>query len=129
MFVFGHIVAALVLVFLGYIALWSASQNTVPKEVAKFGKVLSIILYVFAGLVIIFSLTCPFGRPGMMGHGKWHHGWMKGDMDKECSCCKEEMKGMECMKGMKGMECMKGMKGMQPSEKGQEQKENTQEQK
>ena len=117
MFILGHVIGAVVLVFLGYIALWTASQNTIPKEVAKFGKVMSIILYVFAGLVIVFSLTCM--NPccgGMKGPMGWHGCCMKGGMEKPCMGGKEGMKDMKCMKGMKGMQ-------MAPEET-QEQKEN-----
>lgn len=65
------VVAAVVLVFMGYIALWTAGQNGVEAGVAKFGKILAIILFVFAGLALVggamHSRCRCHGMPGEMG--------------------------------------------------------------
>ena len=97
MFMLLPVVAAVVLVFLGYAALWSAYQEKVPAGISKFGRIMSIILFVFAGLVIIFGATMrpPCGGPGMMGkmeqmgrmdnngpcmNARMGHGGQEGDM-------------------------------------------------
>lgn len=61
------VVSAVVLVFFGYVALWSASQSNVPAGVAKFGRIMAILLYACAGLALIGSLSMrqPCGGPGM----------------------------------------------------------------
>ena len=94
------VVAAVIIVFLGYIALWTASQKDIPEGVAKFGRILAIILYVFAGLVLIGGVAkSHFKGHGRMGckcemgemrEGRMHGqmGWHKGDKE-----------GMECCKG------------------------------
>ena len=79
------IVAATVLVTIGYFALWISSQANNQKGMAIFGKVLSIILFVMAGLVLVFSITC-----GPRGHGKMRCMGAPGYM----SHCPGEMRGM-----------------------------------
>lgn len=65
------VVLAVVLVFFGYIAMWTASQSNVPAGIAKFGRILSIILFIFAGLAIVLCGTMRHccGGHGMMGRG------------------------------------------------------------
>jgi len=101
------VVASVVLVFFGYIALWSAHQSNTSAGVSQFGKIMSIILFVFAGLVLVAGvarshhhgmpcmmekMNCCKGEEHMKGK-MWHHGFgfgaMKG-MDKEDTCCEKE---------------------------------------
>jgi hypothetical protein len=60
------LVAAAILVFFGYFAIWSSSQPATPKGVSSFGRILSIILFVIAGLALI--------SPVAARH--FHHGYM-----------------------------------------------------
>jgi len=109
------VVAAVIIVFLGYIALWTASQKDIPEGVAKFGRILAIILYVFAGLVLIGGVAKAHCRHHeMMGemrggcpmmHGQM--GWHKGDKE-----------GMECCKGMEEKGEMGAMAPMEKEGKG-----------
>lgn len=93
MFILPSIIAAVVLVFLGYASLWSAYQANLPKNVSQFGKVMSIILFVTAGLVILFSLAVK--HPGM-GHGRM------GMMNfKDNPCMSGQMGGHLRMGGMR----------------------------
>ena len=63
------VVAAVVLVFFGELAMWSAHQSNTPAGISQFGKIMSIILFVFAGLVLISGIACRHhhGMPCMMG--------------------------------------------------------------
>ncbi len=65
------VVAAVVLVFMGYLALWTAGQNGVDAGVSKFGKILAIIIFVFAGLALVSGVA-------MRHHFKCHR--MQGEM-------------------------------------------------
>ena len=67
MFIFPALVGCLVLVTLGYLALWTSSHENTAKSLAGFGKVLSIILFVFAGLVIMVGAVFSFS-PGVHEH-------------------------------------------------------------
>jgi hypothetical protein len=107
MFMLMPVIVAVVLVFFGYLAVWTASHKDIPAGISKFGKILSIILYVFAGLVIIFSVTC---RPPFMGQGR---GMMKNMGPNSCM-----QSGQPMMKGMQhgimdksGKRMGMGMKG------------------
>lgn len=70
------VVVAALFVFLGYCTLWSSSQGNTPKDISQFGKILSIILFTIAGLVIVLCslFRCSpmnnrmmAGRPGCQG--------------------------------------------------------------
>ncbi|MFA5858363.1 MAG: hypothetical protein WC955_04790 [Elusimicrobiota bacterium] len=61
------IVITVLLVFLGYVAMWSANRDNVPKHISQFGNVMSIILFVTAALVLIFSLVMKPGTMPCMG--------------------------------------------------------------
>jgi hypothetical protein len=58
------IVAVVVMVFLGYIAMWSASQANTPAGISSFGKVMAIILFVIAGFILVFGIA---GRRDLCG--------------------------------------------------------------
>lgn len=98
MFALLPIIPATVLVTLGYFVMWTASQEKTPKGIMLFGKVMSIILFVIAGLIIIAGMTF---APIMM---------------RKMACCMN----MPCMsEGMGKMHGMMGMKeGMTGREKG-----------
>ncbi|MGA2091439.1 MAG: hypothetical protein ABSH12_08300 [Endomicrobiales bacterium] len=91
------VLAAVILVFLGYIALWTASQNNIPAGISKFGRIMSIILFVFAGLVLVFHMAMRphFRGHGMMGkmgerHGSFMRGqmgWHKDNREEMTPCC------------------------------------------
>jgi hypothetical protein len=109
MFIFPALVGCLVLVTLGYLALWTSSHENTAKALAGFGKVLAIILFVFAGLVITVGAVFSFSpgvhehmRSMMMTHGMQMKGCpcMEGmhhemglDKDKECDESAETRKG------------------------------------
>ena len=57
MLIVWAIAAAAVLVFFGYIAILGSKQAGLSEDLAMFGKVVSVVMYVAAGLVIIFSLV------------------------------------------------------------------------
>ena len=77
MFILWAIAAASVLVFFGYIAMLGTIQAGVPQSISKFGKILSIALFVVAGLVLIFSLSQGlFRRNPMMGRPSYNFGPM-----------------------------------------------------
>jgi len=102
MFLLMHVVAAVLLVFLGYIALWSSFQQHIPDYVAKFGKVMAIVLYVIAGLVLIFSIAS-FRCGGMCCMG-WHGHMGKPGMEMMGKMGKME-KGMCMQKSGEPCEC------------------------
>ena len=49
MFILLPVVAAVILVSAGYFTMWTASRSDTPKGIAKFGSIMAIILFVFAG--------------------------------------------------------------------------------
>jgi amino acid permease len=55
--IFCSITLSVVIVFFGYIAMWSASQANIPAGISSFGKVMAIILFVIAGLILIFGIA------------------------------------------------------------------------
>ena len=66
----GVVIAVVALVTLGYLALWSAYHENTSKWVSGFGKVMAIILFVFAALIVIMGVTaghwrCPYCHMGM----------------------------------------------------------------
>ncbi len=77
------IAGAVIIVFFGYLALWSASQSNTPGGISSFGKVLAIILFVMAGLVLIGGIA-RHGNRGHMMMGGWHQGWDKQSMMPGC---------------------------------------------
>ncbi|MCB4791484.1 MAG: hypothetical protein LHV68_06310 [Elusimicrobia bacterium] len=90
MFIFHAVLLSVVLVALGYICSWTSMHENTSKGLSGFGKVMAIILYVFAVLVLVFGLSC--GHHGKMGsmagmcqmgplgkmHGSMDRGGMKG---------------------------------------------------
>ena len=88
MFVIVPLIACSVLVFFGYFALWSSSQANTPKGISSFGRILSIILFVIAGLVLLSPVAmrhfhgqrCCMGSMDMQGRppcmGSMPHHWM-----------------------------------------------------
>ena len=90
MFLLFPVVIVILLVFFGYSALWSSYQSNIPKGVSQFGRILSLILFVMAGLVIVFGLTfksCPMeprrgGEIGSSGirpmHGRSRQSYIEG---------------------------------------------------
>jgi hypothetical protein len=97
------ITGAVIIVFFGYLALWSASQANTPGGISSFGKVLAIILFVMAGLVLIGGIA----RHGQFGRGHMMGGWDKQSMMSGCG------PGNEKPWMMQGNE--KGKPGMPPS--------------
>jgi hypothetical protein len=98
MFILFPVVGAVVLVFFGYVALWSAYGANIPKGVAQFGRILSIVLFVFAGLVLLSGVAMRCHRFGshMMGGMRPGMSFMKGQMPcgmDQGKCC--DMKGMD----------------------------------
>ena len=93
------VVAAVVLVFGGYIALWTAGRNDTPKGISQFGRIIAIILFVFAGLVLIAGVARKHCHRGM------HDGMMGGP-----GCCMKGSMGEHKLWGMNKMEgkCEKG---------------------
>uniref|UniRef100_A0A7C6EDC9 Uncharacterized protein n=1 Tax=candidate division WOR-3 bacterium TaxID=2052148 RepID=A0A7C6EDC9_UNCW3 len=57
MFIIGGLGFALVFVTLGYFAFWTALRQGTEVTIAKFGKIIGIILFVITGLVSVFSFT------------------------------------------------------------------------
>jgi hypothetical protein len=80
--------AAVILVFLGYVALWTSSRSGTPAGVAQFGKVLSIVMYVIAALTLIGSL--------MMRHCGRHHGMFAKHESKCCAMMSGQTMSGEC---------------------------------
>lgn len=64
MFIVGGLIGAVIFVTLGYFAFWTATRQGTSTDIAKFGKIIGIILFVIAGLILIFSFA---GGP-FMGH-------------------------------------------------------------
>lgn len=104
------IVAAVVLVTLGYFAMCNASQPNLSKGLSQFGKILAIVLFCIAGLAIIIGISCPWmmchkgmGRCGMMGPGMDRmSGTMKmSDMGPACQMGREIGKELPPMKAEK----------------------------
>jgi len=90
------VTAAVVLVFMGYFALWSAAQANTPAGISAFGKVMAIILFVMAGLVLVSGIAC-------------RHGFCGGRMMGKMGCgAPAMMNGMQGMPGC-GMGHMPGM--------------------
>jgi len=106
MCIFASLLGAVVLVALGYIASWTSMHENTPKGLSAFGKVMAVILYVFAALVLIFGLKFGMGSCGKMGMGGCP--MMMGDMEKMRG--EGEMRGM-MMHGMKGGMNMHEMTG------------------
>lgn len=74
MFIFGGLIGAIIFVTLGYFAFWTATRPDTSHDVANFGKIMAIILFVIAGLILIFgTIGGAFWGP-MMGRGMMHPG-------------------------------------------------------
>jgi hypothetical protein len=71
MFIFCSIIVAVVLVTLGYFALWTTSQANVSKGLSLFGKVMAIVLFITAGLMLLLGSLCCGNK---CGYGKKMHG-------------------------------------------------------
>ncbi len=73
MLIVWPLAAVIVLVFFGYIALLGMNQANISQGTAKLGKVISIALFVIAGIVLIVSLwqalvpRRPYYRPAYGG--------------------------------------------------------------
>ena len=57
MLIFSAAVAAAVLVTLGYLALWSSEHEKTSKSIAGFGRIMAIIMFVFAGLGLLMGVA------------------------------------------------------------------------
>lgn len=97
MFIISAVLAVVVLVTLGYIALWTAMHENTSKGLSGFGKVMAVTLFVFSALILIFGISCRGHYYGKMGTCP-----MMGHMGK--------MSGMGDMKGMMHMPEMMGTK-------------------
>ncbi|MDH5683259.1 MAG: hypothetical protein OEZ20_02205 [candidate division WOR-3 bacterium] len=83
MFIFAGLVSAIIFVTLGYFAFWTAMRTGTAIEIAKFGKIMGIILFVIAGLALIFSFMGGPFMGHMMGGGMFSYpfrGWGMGRM-------------------------------------------------
>jgi hypothetical protein len=107
--VFMSLIGMVVLVTLGYLALWTSNHENTPKGLAGFGKVMSIILFVFAGLALVGGATashmCMWYTSrdgGSCAVGRWMPGRHMGAMMKE----NEEMEEHEHMGMADGNEPM-----------------------
>jgi len=58
-----------IFVTLGYFAFWTAMRQGTQPDLVKFGRIMGIILFVIAGLALIFSLTGGMFVGRMMGGG------------------------------------------------------------
>jgi hypothetical protein len=94
MFIFPALVGCLVLTTLGYFALWTSSHENTSKGLVGFGKVLSTILFVFAGLVFLTGAVISFSP---WTHDVMRSMWMKHHMMMEQGC---QMEGMHHNMGM-----------------------------
>ena len=87
--IFPVVVAVAVLVTLGYLALWTSAHERTSKQMAGFGKIMAMIVFVLAGLMFIVGITFS-AKCGMcpMCHfmGKMHGGAMMGQMMGEGPC-------------------------------------------
>ncbi|OGS23622.1 MAG: hypothetical protein A2297_08310 [Elusimicrobia bacterium RIFOXYB2_FULL_48_7] len=85
MIIVMHVVAAVLIVTLGYFVLWTASLASAHKGVAIFGKVMAAVLFVLAGFILIGGIVM-----GPKFCGMKMHSMMTGRMD-----CSEnnEMRG------------------------------------
>jgi hypothetical protein len=83
MLIFGGLIGAIIFVTLGYFAFWTVTRQGTPHYIANFGKIMGIILFVVAGLVLIFSMSGGIWRGKAMGCGMFSgpfKGWGKGKM-------------------------------------------------
>ena len=83
MFIACGLIGAVIFVALGYFAFWTAMRQGTSSDLANFGKIMGIILFVIAGLMLIFSLTGGMWRGNAMGCGMFSEpfqGWGKGKM-------------------------------------------------
>lgn len=69
MFIVGGLIGAVIFVTLGYFAFWTATRQGTSSDMANFGKIMAIILFVVAGLVLIFSLSGGMWKGNAMGCG------------------------------------------------------------
>ena len=58
MFIIFAAIGAVLLVTVGYAVLWSSYQPNLPKNMSVFGKVLSVVIFVMAGLVLASGIAC-----------------------------------------------------------------------
>jgi hypothetical protein len=95
MFIIMPVLAATLLVVLGYFATWSSYKENLPGSIVSFGRVLAIVLFVLGGIVLVtgvaMSARMRMHGMSMMGPMSWEHSMMKEKM----------MQGME--KGQCGM--------------------------
>jgi hypothetical protein len=80
MFIFGGIIGGVIFVTLGYFAFWTAMRQGTQPDITKFGKIIGIILFVIAGLTLIFSFTGGPFRGHMMGGGMFSYPFRGGNM-------------------------------------------------
>ena len=58
---------AAMLVFFGYIAMYSAHQTNIPESMSKFGRIIAIVLFAVAALMVIAPVVQTIFRlPGGM---------------------------------------------------------------
>ena len=74
MFIFGGLIGAIIFVTLGYFVFWTATRPSTSHDVANFGKIMAIILFVIAGLILIFGTVGGAFWGPMMGGGWMHRG-------------------------------------------------------
>jgi hypothetical protein len=103
------IAAAVVIVFFGYMALWSASQANTPAGISSFGRVMAIILFVIAGFILISGIACRRGACGPMMMGKMG-GWGNASMMPAPGCHMPGMMQPGDEKGRPGMPPPEGKK-------------------
>ena len=111
MFIIFPITMAVLIVTVGYFAMWTSSKSDTPKCIASFGRVMAIILFVIAAIILAGGLAYgPRMHHRMMG-GQYMgmHEKMMGDMDeKENAECGPSKMMEKCKMSEKGMKAEKG---------------------
>jgi len=82
MIIFPVVLASAVLVTLGYLASWSSMHENTSKGLAGFGRVMALIMYLFAGLILLFGISMSRHYPGHWGMMQQGGCGMMGSMDK-----------------------------------------------
>lgn len=83
MFIVAGLISAIIFVTLGYFAFWTAMRQGTSADIAKFGKIMGIILLCLGGIVLILGVTTGSFMGHMMGGGMFSYpfrGWGIGRM-------------------------------------------------
>jgi hypothetical protein len=83
MFIVAGLISAIIFVALGYFAFWTAMRQGTSADIAKFGKIMGIVLLCLGGIVLILGVTTGSFMGHMMGGGMFPYpfrGWGIGRM-------------------------------------------------